>query len=232
MVNDKFTEQVPRPRETEQEREPIRARRGSLLLHCKALGENPTSDKMRDHHHYHYLFAKQRPTLGPILIGFANYNDCLVFGTWMMPKEEGRVNARIKACIHLETSTDWLTQEKKKSLLINYADPLQAPKLLSTVCILIVWCVMWKKSCQTDCLKLQDQKAHAISKIHAIIAVRYPLNPHSLHGIAQRTNVGTINSSCPTLTPLLGEFTAPCIEFGINFHEPQWISMLHRNLIT
>lgn len=76
-------------REGGREGEPIRARRGSLLLHCQALRESPTSDKMRDHHHYHYLFAKQRPTLGPILIGFANYTDCLVFGLWMMPEEGG-----------------------------------------------------------------------------------------------------------------------------------------------
>lgn len=41
---------------------------------------------MKDHHHYHYLFAKQRPALGPVLIGFQNCNERLgfraVMGSW------------------------------------------------------------------------------------------------------------------------------------------------------
>lgn len=39
---------------------------------------------MRDHHHYHYLFAKQRATLGPFLIGFKNCNEHLAFGADML----------------------------------------------------------------------------------------------------------------------------------------------------
>lgn len=31
----------------------------------------------------------------------------LVFGPWKMLEEEGRVNARLKPCIHLEASADW-----------------------------------------------------------------------------------------------------------------------------
>lgn len=55
---------------------------------------------MRDHHHYHYLFAKQRPTLGPILIGFVNCNWGV--GAWRLleEEEEERVNALMKS-LHL-----------------------------------------------------------------------------------------------------------------------------------
>lgn len=59
--------------------EPIRPGEAPSTCTARPPGESP-SDKMRDHHHYHYLFAKQRPTLGPILIGFTNYNEHLVLG--------------------------------------------------------------------------------------------------------------------------------------------------------
>lgn len=85
--------------------EPIRPGEAPSTCTARPPGESP-SDKMRDHHHYHYLFAKQRPTLGPILIGFTNHNERLIFWARRMLEEEG--NARIKACIHLETSADWL----------------------------------------------------------------------------------------------------------------------------
>lgn len=67
--------------------EPIRPGEAPSTCTARPPGESP-SDKMRDHHHYHYLFAKQRPTLGPILIGFTNYNEHLAFGAGRMLEEE------------------------------------------------------------------------------------------------------------------------------------------------
>lgn len=83
--------------------EPIRTGEAPSTCTARPSGESP-SDKMRDHHHYHYLFAKQRPTLGPILIGFANYIEHFAFGAGRMLKKQGRVNGWIKANTHLETS--------------------------------------------------------------------------------------------------------------------------------
>lgn len=83
--------------------EPIKPREAPSTCTARPPGESP-GDKMRDHHHYHYLFAKQRPTLGPILIGFTNYNERLAFGAGrLLEEEEGRVNAWIKASIRLKT---------------------------------------------------------------------------------------------------------------------------------
>lgn len=85
--------------------EPIRPGEAPSTCTAEPPGESP-SDKMRDHHHYHYLFAKHRPTLGPILIGFTNYNEHLAFGAnigcW---RRRRGVNAWIKASIHLESNS-------------------------------------------------------------------------------------------------------------------------------
>lgn len=75
--------------------EPIRPGEAPSTCTAPPSGESP-SDKMRDHHHYHYLFAKQRPTLGPILIGFRNYNECLARGAGRM-RQRGGVNVWVKS---------------------------------------------------------------------------------------------------------------------------------------
>lgn len=70
---------------------------------------------MRDHHHYHYLFAKQRPTLGPILIGSVTSNE--QGGPPRLledEKEEGeRVNTLVKS---LHTFGDISSLEINKSM--------------------------------------------------------------------------------------------------------------------
>lgn len=74
--------------------EPIRPGEAPSTCTVRPPGESP-SDKMRDHHHYHYLFAKQRPTLGPILIGFTNYNEHPAFGADSLLEKQWMVNAWI-----------------------------------------------------------------------------------------------------------------------------------------
>lgn len=66
---------------------------------------------MRDHHHYHYLFAKQRPTLGPILIAFPNCNERFSFGGMYGAGEEG-VWMRCRSAVHNPPSTRSETNTK------------------------------------------------------------------------------------------------------------------------
>lgn len=133
---------------------PIRPGEAPSTCTAGPLGESP-SDKMRDHHHYHYLFAKQRPTLGPILIGFTNYNEHLVFGAQRMLEEEGRVNAWIKASIRLKTSAVDRLAYTKINAFYQLCRPIMGfQTIIDEICAVtssLVCCV--KMSCQTDLLK-------------------------------------------------------------------------------